>query len=744
VLRLVARERFEPVSRVVRDAFAALLLAGLIAGGVGVHSRVERLEPKLMNAQAGFALTYPVEVLPTDNNDGPLDSRIELFENDRQLGPAHTMHENIRTKGGGLYSHWGKLLYFSSSDGSSPRTNERVYTIHYRPTLPPTVLFVLFLAFCLVERRRIAQLAEGLGRWNPAWPALALFVVGLAVRIYAYGRYHDETLESLVKGVPVSDGSDWDAMSSDFALGRQTTGLWFIVWDALRPFRWVFMGAIYALTHPDLRITQAVQILLGAASGVLLFEALRRLVATPLAFLIAACHALSMVEATYDLLPGCEAIGAFLGRLFFTLFVFAASTVGERRNRLLWLGAGASLGLANLTRPELMAALFAVPAALGLLMTRARNRSAGRAWIAGTLVFVLGVFLAMAPRLIRQRIKYDTWSVSANSSEVLFGATTPSYGHWSAEVSALGNSLSIKDRVAFYDAKLHESLKENVGYWIKTSFERLLQIARTLVGRAGLAVTLALLLALALANRSRRDLVLPLVAGALLFAAVAALPEKQLFLLPFFGVLLATALRRPMVLFGAFLTSGIVVVAFSGVSDPRLFYSWQVPALGMAAWFFSALLGLDAEPDGLRVPVWGRASRATLIVSMAALGLFCVGFFRATIATLRHLQPVVPTVANPGDWIAKALADVEAVPYAGIERCLETRPDWIPPDYLMRFQRGESVNHWDPLSIPRVRTSSRCSKRSSARGINGAARSSMACGREVRPRRRASSSSSSA
>jgi hypothetical protein len=178
---------------------------------------------------------------------------------------------------------------------------------------------------------------------------------------------------------------------------------------------------------------------------------------------------------------------------------------------------------------------------------------------------------------------------------------------------------------------------------------------------------------------------------------VAALPEKQLFLLPVLGALLAAVLRRPMVLFGAFVSSGILVVAFSAVQDPRLYYSWQVPALGMAAWLFSVLLGLEAEPVALKAPDWGRASRATFIVSMAALGLFCIGFTKALIATLRHLQPAVPTVANPGEWIGKALADVEAVPYAGIEGCLEVKPMWIPPDYLMRFQKGEAVSHWCPL-----------------------------------------------
>jgi hypothetical protein len=43
------------------------------------------------------------------------------------LGPPHASHEEIRRSGGGRYSHWEGRLYFSSSDGSDPRTNGRRY-----------------------------------------------------------------------------------------------------------------------------------------------------------------------------------------------------------------------------------------------------------------------------------------------------------------------------------------------------------------------------------------------------------------------------------------------------------------------------------------------------------------------------------------------------------------------------------------------------------------------------------------
>ncbi|MCX6996411.1 MAG: hypothetical protein NTV49_04845 [Kiritimatiellaeota bacterium] len=44
------------------------------------------------------------------------------------LRPAHTSHAEIRQNGGGRFSHWKTLLYFSTTDGSAPRKNGRKYT----------------------------------------------------------------------------------------------------------------------------------------------------------------------------------------------------------------------------------------------------------------------------------------------------------------------------------------------------------------------------------------------------------------------------------------------------------------------------------------------------------------------------------------------------------------------------------------------------------------------------------------
>jgi hypothetical protein len=75
---------------------------------------------------------YLVELRGVEAGDGPAapkHSTIQLCENDRPLGPAHAVHDEIRGKGRGRYSHWGSHLYLSTSDNSDPNTNRRTYRI---------------------------------------------------------------------------------------------------------------------------------------------------------------------------------------------------------------------------------------------------------------------------------------------------------------------------------------------------------------------------------------------------------------------------------------------------------------------------------------------------------------------------------------------------------------------------------------------------------------------------------------
>jgi MoaA/NifB/PqqE/SkfB family radical SAM enzyme len=60
---------------------------------------------------------------------GEMDSKeVILLEDDRALGPADCLHDDIRAQGLGRYSVWNHAVHFSTSDNSDPRANGR----HYR------------------------------------------------------------------------------------------------------------------------------------------------------------------------------------------------------------------------------------------------------------------------------------------------------------------------------------------------------------------------------------------------------------------------------------------------------------------------------------------------------------------------------------------------------------------------------------------------------------------------------------
>jgi len=74
----------------------------------------------------------------------PLQSSLRLYENGRLLGPAHSLHQDIRTVGAGHYSHWGSVVIFSASDNSDPNTNGDRYTATYVVPASPTTRYLIY------------------------------------------------------------------------------------------------------------------------------------------------------------------------------------------------------------------------------------------------------------------------------------------------------------------------------------------------------------------------------------------------------------------------------------------------------------------------------------------------------------------------------------------------------------------------------------------------------------------------
>lgn len=149
-----------------------LLLAGATIWGVAHGIKQDFLIPTSAIETSGGA-RYTT-VLPatsrywlfenlTDNLNHPTQSKTELFENDKPLGPSHSLHDNILKVGSGQFSHWGSALYFSTSDNSDPRTNGCRYRVVYTATLPMWVLAVLVPCLLIplyLNRELVLRLAK--------------------------------------------------------------------------------------------------------------------------------------------------------------------------------------------------------------------------------------------------------------------------------------------------------------------------------------------------------------------------------------------------------------------------------------------------------------------------------------------------------------------------------------------------------------------------------------------------------
>jgi arylsulfatase A-like enzyme len=124
-------------NRWARAGMAGLLLALAVALPAAAQDapRVPLAPPFAHDAGHAYWAAAP-EAWRADG-PGSSTSRLQLYEDGRPLGPAHALHEDVRARGGGAFSHWAGRLLFSSGDGSDPNANGRRYEVAW---LGPTGL----------------------------------------------------------------------------------------------------------------------------------------------------------------------------------------------------------------------------------------------------------------------------------------------------------------------------------------------------------------------------------------------------------------------------------------------------------------------------------------------------------------------------------------------------------------------------------------------------------------------------
>jgi hypothetical protein len=89
--------------------------------------RWELTRPFEHNDGFSYSAKLPELADQSDSSDYPQRSAITVCEGGRRLGAPHALHADIVKLGESRFSHWGHLIYFSSSDNSDPNTNGRNY-----------------------------------------------------------------------------------------------------------------------------------------------------------------------------------------------------------------------------------------------------------------------------------------------------------------------------------------------------------------------------------------------------------------------------------------------------------------------------------------------------------------------------------------------------------------------------------------------------------------------------------------
>ena len=150
---------------------AALVVGSAIVLRLAAPDRVSSIDPASIRHESGQAFYIRLHPDPAprfwalargDASISPTRSRLTLFEDGRPLGAAHVEHEDIRKRGGGSYSHWTRLLLFSSSDGTSPAAGVHRYTYRAPQTIPVWLQRLALVCALLLLLRALPLLRSAL------------------------------------------------------------------------------------------------------------------------------------------------------------------------------------------------------------------------------------------------------------------------------------------------------------------------------------------------------------------------------------------------------------------------------------------------------------------------------------------------------------------------------------------------------------------------------------------------------
>ena len=680
--------------------------------GVGFKKKIE-IDRNSMRADSGHAWKLK---LPREHRTNAARFHLEVFEDGTAIGPSEINNRRVRKHGSGRYRlDENGTLRLSASDNSSPVFNGREYSLEIPARVRPfqlAIAVVILLGASLVVRKNSGFAVTKSGPTRVGLMALGVLVVALGVRIWAMGAYSKYSDGGFaVNGIPYSDALAWTELAHSLHEGTGYQGSF----AGQRPFYSVFMASVFHVFGESLEAGKMVNVICGALSVLFLCLLVARSTGQWGLGLVGAAALLFDQQQLHDIqLLITEPMGL-------TLIIVGAYALWAGLLTLnMWtlFAAGALIGFSNLTRTFTMLGLplFALLVLVACLLQKL-------SWKRVVLIcgmFTLGATCVMAPWMIRQKLRYDTYSLSTVGSDLLYSAATETPG-WSKdlydELEAEGLEREQLGEVhAFYSSRFSEKVKENPGryfgrlvtwvfeyvthhdfggsltrltvlsgglflallaWWNGKSFVGgLLLLASAglapLLGQlpAGLVLGGALSLALWFGDRTVRWSIVVLIATLLSGAIMSAMIGN-------FGMNRTSPLT-------AWIFSVVVFVAMGALAR-RLIEGPQKQAVGGKADVSSIWNGL---PAGIS---WGLIAIFGFSASLVALTGFANEGTMATGATLETAEK-----ARVRDWVRDLLPGARKAPdeafFVSVVRV---------ENYLAYVRAGEDTSHWARPFLPR-------------------------------------------
>jgi hypothetical protein len=644
--------------------------------------------------------------LPFDAERG---TQSQLLEDDVLLGPARSHHDNIGQVGTGRCSIERGGIWFSTSDNSDPRLDNRRYSLHWiAPLAGKTLsrltyltalvtllswLIALFAARPLLRKRIREVIREGV--WpTPSSPILGspsfrlaslIFCCALALNLGNFLlRFRDPTLAQhyfTILGVPYSDGVGWLSSSKCVAEGKGLPNGWSSIRQGYSFFTACFFTWIDIGDQWLPLVAVSLNLVICALTAALIYRIGERIYSSRVGVLAAVAFMLHQCLLDYMLMISTEPLGLF----FFVLAVHQLCAVIQYRGRLSLFASGVCLGLSNLIRPQ---TLFVTPIYLGLVLVgQWRSRMPWKRLLSTAIVYAAGIAITIGPWVFRQWMVLGIATVSDNTAEAFYCATSPRFGEWSPAIDQEVPAFkTAKSRYDYFMNKAWENLHSNPGFYlenVRSKFWSSITVSPRILDRTtGLGVLVGLASCILLWRKWYKSW-LSLAGAALLLGLVGyaewTFTPRSKMLLAVGGLLAAPLLGKDrlgfLLLFGAlFAVLGVNLFGMAGWDRFALLHEWlfALGYLSIIAWLCQAALGLlpgHADQDHRRsrekwltstsaggvapVPLWFHHVRLALVV------FFLVSGARLLIINFAGYQePAMPSLLTQ-DQAAQVLQELD-------------------------------------------------------------------------------------